>query len=113
MPTIIIQKGSHILYFDEENWQWNLLSEQNKDYVEDFGDIYGGKLIVDAEVGFLEPILDVRWESDNPDVAEVDQKGRIYANRQGQATITVTIEDKNTGEVRKTQMLVHVRSKLG
>ena len=106
-------EGSHILYFDEENWQWNLLSEQNKDYVEDFGDIYGGKLIVDAEVGFLEPILDVRWESDNPDVAEVDQKGRIYANRQGQATITVTIEDKNTGEVRKTQMLVHVRSKLG
>lgn len=106
-------EGSHILYFDEENWQWNLLSEQNKNYVRDFQDIYGGKLIVDAEAGYLDPLLEVTWESDNPDVATVDEKGRIYANRQGQATITVTIEDKHTGEIRKTQMLVHVRSKLG
>ena len=43
----------------------------------------------------------------------MDEKGRIFANRQGQATITVTIKDRNTQEVRKTQMLVHVRSKLG
>lgn len=69
--------------------------------------------MVDAEVGFLEPLLDIKWESDNPEVATVDEKGRIFANRQGQATITVTIKDRNTQEVRKTQMLVHVRSKLG
>ena len=106
-------EGSHVLYFDEENWQWNLLSEQNLDFVEDFDDIYGGKLVVDAEVGFLDPILEVKWESDNPEVAEVDDKGRIYANRQGQATITATVVDKATGETRQTQMLVHVRSKLG
>lgn len=106
-------EGSHVLYFDEENWQWNLLSEQNQDFVKNFKDIYGGKLVVDAEVGFLEPLLEIVWESDNPDVASVDEKGRIYANRQGQATITVTITDKNTKEVKKTQMLVHVRSKLG
>lgn len=106
-------EGSHVLYFDEENWQWNLMTTQNQEFVKDFGDIYGGKLVVDAEVGFLDPLLDITWESDNPDVATVDEKGRIFANRQGQATITVTIEDKNTGEVRSTQMLVHVRSKLG
>lgn len=106
-------EGSHVLFFDEENWQWNLLTIQNQEFVKDFGDIYGGKLVVDAEVGFLQPLLEIRWESDNPDVATVDEKGRIFANRQGQATITVTIEDKNTGETRKTQMLVHVRSKLG
>ena len=81
--------------------------------MEDFDDIYGGKLVVDAEVGFLDPILEVKWESDNPEVAEVDDKGRIYANRQGQATITATVVDKATGETRQTQMLVHVRSKLG
>ena len=98
---------------DEENWQWNLLTTQCGDFVKTFEDIYGGKLVVDAEVGFLEPLLDIKWESDNPEVATVDEKGRIFANRQGQATITVTIKDRNTQEVRKTQMLVHVRSKLG
>lgn len=106
-------KGSHVLYFDEENWQWNLLTKQNQDFVNDFDEIYGGKLVVDAEVGFLDPLLDITWESDNPEIASVDEKGRVFANRQGQAIVTVTIEDKNTGEVRKTQMLVHVRSKLG
>ena len=106
-------EGSHVLYFDEENWQWNLLTTQCGDFVKTFEDIYGGKLVVDAEVGFLEPLLDIKWESDNPEVATVDEKGRIFANRQGQATITVTIKDRNTQEVRKTQMLVHVRSKLG
>ena len=68
---------------------------------------------MDEEVVFWEPILEGRWESDNPEVAEVDDKGRIYANRQGQATITATVVDKATGETRQTQMLVHVRSKLG
>ena len=106
-------EGSHVLYFDEENWQWNLLTTQNQDFVKNFDDIYGGKLVVDAEVGFLDPLLDIQWESDNPDVASVDEKGRIFANRQGQATITVTIRDKHTDQVRRTQMLVHVRSKLG
>ncbi len=106
-------EGSHVLYFDEENWQWNLLTTQNQDFVKNFDDIYGGKLVVDAEVGFLDPLLDIQWESDNPDVASVDEKGRIFANRQGQATITVTIRDKHTDEIRRTQMLVHVRSKLG
>lgn len=106
-------EGSHVLYFDEENWQWNLMTTQNQEFVKDFDDIYGGKLVVDAEVGFLDPLLEIQWESDNPDVATVDEKGRIFANRQGQATITVTIKDKHTDEVRKTQMLVHVRSKLG
>ena len=40
--------GSHLLYFDEENWQWNLTTDQNQDFVDDFGDIYGGNLTVDA-----------------------------------------------------------------
>ena len=29
--------GSHLLYFDEENWQWNLTTDQNQDFVTDFG----------------------------------------------------------------------------
>ena len=41
-------EGSHILFFDEENWQWNLMTTQNHDYVDDFKDIYGGRLVVDA-----------------------------------------------------------------
>ena len=52
-------EGSHVLYFDEENWQWNLLTTQCGDFVKTFEDIYGGKLVVDAEVGFLEPLLDI------------------------------------------------------
>lgn len=106
-------EGSHVLYYDKENWQWNLLTDQNQEFVKDFKDIYGGKLVVDVEAGFLDPLLEIKWESDNPRMASVDEKGRIFANRQGQATITVTVRDKHTGEVRKTQMLVHVRSKLG
>lgn len=105
-------EGSHIIYFDEENWQWNLLSEQCRDYVKTFGDVYGGKLVVDAEIGFLDPILEVAWESDNPDIASVDEKGRITGNQQGRATITATVTDKATKQVRQTQMLVNVKTAI-
>ena len=105
-------EGSHILFFDEENWQWNLLTDMNQDYVENFDDIYGGKLVVDAEAAFLEPFLEVSFESDQPEIASIDERGRIFAHRQGQATITVTVKDLETGDSKSTQMLVHVTSKL-
>ena len=104
--------GSHLLFFDEEYWQQNLITEQNQQYVETFEDIRGGKLIVDADAGFLDPVLDVEFSSDNPRVATVDERGRIIGVRQGITTITVTVTDKKTGEERQTQMLVHVISKL-
>lgn len=104
--------GSHLLYFDEEYWQQNLITEQNQQYVETFEDIRGGKLIVDADAGFLDPVLDVEFSSDNPRVATVDERGRITGVRQGTATITVSVTDRNTGEERQTQMLVYVTSKL-
>ena len=104
--------GSHLLYFDEEYWQQNLITEQNQQYVKTFEDIRGGKLIVDADAGFLDPVLDVEFSSDNPRVATVDERGRITGVRQGTATITVSVTDRNTGEERQTQMLVYVTSKL-
>lgn len=104
--------GSHALYFDEENWQWNLMTTQNQDFVESFEDIYGGKLVVDAQVNLLEPLLEIEWESDHPEIATVDEKGRIQGVRQGDAVITVTVRDKNTEMEKKTQMLVHVTSQL-
>ena len=59
--------GSHLLYFDEEYWQQNLITEQNQQYVETFEGYPGrGKLIVDADAGFLDPVLDVEFSSDNP-----------------------------------------------
>ena len=105
-------EGSHVLFFDEENWQWNLLTDMNQDYVENFDDIYGGKLVVDAEAAFLEPFLEVRFKSDQPEIASIDERGRIFAHRQGQATITVTVKDLAAGDSKSTQMLVHVTSKL-
>ena len=45
-------------------------------------------------------------------VATVDERGRITGVRQGTATITVSVTDRNTGEERQTQMLVYVTSKL-
>ena len=106
-------EGSHILFFDEENWQWNLMTTQNQDYVDDFKDIYGGRLVVDAQVCYLDPVLDITFESDNPEIASIDEQGRIFANRQGQAKITVTVTDKTTQETRRSQMIVNVISKLG
>lgn len=104
--------GSHLLFFDEERWQQNMITTENQKYVETFDDIRGGKLIVDAAVGFLDPLLEVSWSSDNPDIATVDERGRVKGLRQGTATLTVTIRDKETGEERSTQMLVNVISKL-
>lgn len=100
--------GSHLLYFDEENWQWNLTTDQNQDFVDDFGDIYGGNLTVDAQVGYLEPVVDVKWESEDPDIARVDPDGRITAVNRGYTTLTVTLTDKETGETKSTQMIVNV-----
>ena len=100
--------GSHLLYFDEENWQWNLTTDQNQDFVTDFGDIYGGNLTVDAQVGYLEPVVDVKWESEDPDIARVDPDGRITAVNRGYTTLTVTLTDKETGETKSTQMIVNV-----
>ncbi len=100
--------GSHLLYFDEENWQWNLTTDQNQDFVTDFGDIYGGNLTVDAQVGYLEPVVDVKWESEDPDIARVDPDGRITAVNRGYTTLTVTLTDKETGETKSTQMIVNI-----
>ena len=89
-----------------------MITTQNREYVETFDDIRGGKLIVDAQVGYLDPLLEVSWESDNPEIATVDERGRVTGVRQGIATLTATIRDKETGEERSTQMLVNVISKL-
>lgn len=40
--------GSHLLFFDEERWQQNMITTENRKYVETFDDIRGGRLIVDA-----------------------------------------------------------------
>ena len=104
--------GSHLLFFDEERWQQNLITTQNRDYVKTFDDIRGGQLIVDAQVGYLDPLLEVTWESEDPEIATVDERGRVQGLRQGITTLTVTIRDKETGEERSTQMLVNVISKL-
>lgn len=101
--------GSHVIFFDENDWQWNLLTMQNKEVVKDFKEIYGGNLTVDAAVGFLDSILEVRWESDHPEIATVDDKGHIQALRRGTATLTVSIENKETSEIKQTQMLVYVK----
>ena len=105
-------EGSHLLYFDEEKWQHNLITTQNQQFVESFGDILGGEMTADVELGFLEPVLVVKWKSDDPEIASVDQRGNVTANRQGHATVTVTVTDKTTGEQRITQMLVYVHTKL-
>lgn len=104
--------GSHLLYFDEERWQQNMITTENQKYVKNFQDILGGKLIVDAEINYLDPLLEVTWISDNPEIVSVDDWGRIQGLRQGIATLTVTIRDKKTGQERSTQMLVNVVSKL-
>lgn len=97
--------GSHILHFGEDIDTWYLVTFQMLDYVKTFEDIRGGQIIVDAELNELEPLLEVTWESDRPDVATVDQNGTITSVSAGQAKITVTIRDKATGDVRKTQIL--------
>lgn len=104
--------GSHVLFFDEENWQMNLMTTQNQEYVKTFQDIYGGELVVDAAVCYLEPVCELEFESDAPEIASVDERGLISGNRQGTATITVRVTDKATGETKSTQMLVHVTSRL-
>lgn len=104
--------GSHLLFFDEERWQQNMITTENRKYVETFDDIRGGRLIVDARACYLDPVLEVTWTSDNPDIATVDERGRVQGLRQGTATLTATVRDKNTGEERSTQMLVNVISKL-
>lgn len=100
--------GSHILFFDEEDWQWNLMTTQNQEYVKTFQDVYGGKLVMDVAAGFLDSILEVKWSSDNPEIATVDDKGRIVGIAVGTATLTASVTDKTTGEIKETQMLVQV-----
>lgn len=104
--------GSHLLFFDENYWQQNLITQQNQEYVENFSDILGGKLVVDAQVCDLDPVLEVSWSSDHPEIASVDDRGRVHGLRQGTATLTARIRSRQTGEERSTQMLVHVISKL-
>lgn len=104
--------GSHVLYFDKEDWQMNLMTTQNQEYVKSFKDIYGGELVVDAAVCFLDSVVELEFESDSPEIAAVDERGLISGNRQGTATITVKVKDKATGEEKSTQMLVHVTSRL-
>ena len=101
-------EGSHIFYFDEETDTWYLTTTQNTEFVTSFQEIYGGRIEAVAELNLLDPLLEVVWESDSPEIATVDQKGAITAVSQGQAKITVTITDKNTGDTRQTQMLVNV-----
>lgn len=73
-----------------------------------FEDIKGGELVVDAAVCFLEPVMDVKWESEDPKIASVDNRGRIKGVSQGWTRLTGTFTDKNTGETRTTQMMVNV-----
>lgn len=104
--------GSHLLFFDEERWQQNMITTQNQEHVKTFDDIRGGRMIVDAAVCYLDPVLEVTWTSDNPEIATVDERGRVHGLRQGTATLTAVIRDKETGEERSTQMIVNVISKL-
>lgn len=104
--------GSHLLFFDKDYWQQNLITSQNQDYVESFGDVYGGKLVVDASVGYMDSVFEVNCTSDHPEIASVDDCGRVKGLRQGVATLTVTIRNKESQEERQTQMLVNVTSKL-
>lgn len=100
--------GSHILYFPDGVDTWYLMTTQNAEFVKTFQDAYGGKLEVHAELNELDPLLEVTWESDDPEIATVDQAGNITGVSMGQAKISVTITDKNTSESRHTQMLVNV-----
>lgn len=100
--------GSHLLFFDEEHFQQNLITMQSQDFVTTFEDIKGGELVVDAAVCFLEPVMDVKWESEDPKIASVDNRGRIKGVSQGWTRLTGTFTDKNTGETRTTQMMVNV-----
>lgn len=63
---------------------------------------------MDVAAGFLDPILEVKWSSDNPEIATVDDKGRIVGIAVGTATLTASVTDKTTGEIKETQMLVQV-----
>ena len=100
--------GTQVLFFDADNWQANLMTLMNQEYVEDFADIYGGELIVDVRACFMEPVLEVTFKSEDPDIVSVDSRGRLRGNGQGVAVVTVTARDKISGEERKTQMLVQV-----
>lgn len=104
--------GSHVIFFDEEEWQWNLMTTQNQEMVKDSRKVYGGRLEVDAAACFLGPVLEVEWESSRPEIAEVDEKGKIQALRAGTTVLTVTVKDKNSDEKRSTQMLVRVSEVL-
>lgn len=104
--------GSHVLFFDEENWQMNLMTTQNQEFVTGFDEIYGGQLTVDAAVCRLDPVLELSFKSEDPKIASVDGRGAITGNSQGTTTLTVTATDKATGEEWQTQMLVHVTSAL-
>lgn len=100
--------GSHLLFFDEEHFQQNLMTLQNQEFVTSFDEIYGGELVVDAAICFLEPVLEVKWESEDPKIASVDERGRIKGVSQGWTRLTGTFTDKDTGETRRTQMMVNV-----
>ena len=89
-----------------------MITTQNQEHVKTFDDIRGGRMIVDAAVCYLDPVLEVTWTSDNPEIATVDERGRVHGLRQGTATLTAVIRDKETGEERSTQMIVNVISKL-
>lgn len=100
--------GSHLLFFDEERFQQNLMTSQNQEFVTSFQDIYGGQLEVDTQVCFLDDVLEVSWESEDPEIAEVDERGRIRGVSQGWTRLTVTVKDKTSGETRSSQMMVNV-----
>ncbi|MDO5425985.1 MAG: Ig-like domain-containing protein [Eubacteriales bacterium] len=100
--------GSHLLFFDEDRFQQNLMTTQPREFVTSFEEMYGGELVVDARVCFLEPVLEVTWESEDPKIASVDDRGRIKGVSQGWTRLTGTFTDKETGETRKTQMMVNV-----
>ena len=88
------------------------MTTQNQDYVDDFKDIYGGRLVVDAQVCYLDPVLDITFESDNP-------KSHPSMNRDAFLPIVRTGKDycdshrQTTQETRRSQMIVNVISKLG
>lgn len=103
--------GSHLLFFDEEHFQQNLMTLQNQQFVTSFGEILGGELVVDVSVCFLEPVMEVFWESEDPKIASVDDRGRIRAVSQGWTRLTGTFIDRGTGETRCTQMIVNVTAR--
>jgi len=56
--------------------------------------VVGGKIDLSDDLDTSLKDLDVKWESSNPDIADVDQNGIVTVKKPGNFTITVTHNGK-------------------